>query len=44
MLASSHVRATFIDEIKAKQCEDENLYELKNKTLYCKAQECGMCA
>ncbi|WMV46892.1 hypothetical protein MTR67_040277 [Solanum verrucosum] len=32
VLASIEVRAIFIEEIKAKQCEDENLNELKKKT------------
>ena len=39
MLASIEVRATFIEEIKAKQFEDENLNELKKKTVIGKAQE-----
>ncbi|WMV38267.1 hypothetical protein MTR67_031652, partial [Solanum verrucosum] len=33
VLASIEVRATFIDEIKAKQFEDENLNALKKKTV-----------
>ncbi|WMV37260.1 hypothetical protein MTR67_030645 [Solanum verrucosum] len=37
--ASIEVRATFIEEIKAKQFEDEQLKELKNKTVSGKAQE-----
>ncbi|WMV29856.1 hypothetical protein MTR67_023241 [Solanum verrucosum] len=44
VLASIDVRDTFIEEIEAKQFEDENLYELRNKTLSGKAQECGRCA
>ncbi|WMV49813.1 hypothetical protein MTR67_043198 [Solanum verrucosum] len=39
VLASIEVRATFIEEIKAKQFEDENLNELKRKTVIGKAQE-----
>ncbi|KAH0641913.1 hypothetical protein KY290_033526 [Solanum tuberosum] len=39
VLASNEVRATFIEEIKAKQFEDENLNELKKKTVSGKAQE-----
>ncbi|KAH0654669.1 hypothetical protein KY289_032347 [Solanum tuberosum] len=39
VLASIEVRATFIEEIKAKQFEDENLNELKKKTTIGKAQE-----
>ena len=39
VLASIEVRATFIEEIKAKQFEDENLNELKKKTAIGKAQE-----
>ena len=39
MLASIEVRATFIEEIKAKQFEDENLKELRNKIAMSKAQE-----
>ncbi|WMV54455.1 hypothetical protein MTR67_047840 [Solanum verrucosum] len=38
-LASLEVRATFIEEIKAKQFEDENLKELRKKTVIGKAQE-----
>ena len=33
MLASIEVRPTFIEEIKAKQFEDESLNELKKKTV-----------
>ncbi|WMV51396.1 hypothetical protein MTR67_044781, partial [Solanum verrucosum] len=32
VLSSIEVRATFIEEIKAKQFEDENLEELRKKT------------
>ncbi|KAH0776449.1 hypothetical protein KY290_007860 [Solanum tuberosum] len=39
VLASIEVRATFIEEIKAKHYEDENLNELKKKTASGKAQE-----
>ncbi|WMV25134.1 hypothetical protein MTR67_018519 [Solanum verrucosum] len=39
VLASIEVRATFIEEIKPKQFEDENLEELKKKTAIGKAQE-----
>ena len=39
VLASIEVRATFIEEIKAKQFENENLNELKKKTAIGKAQE-----
>ncbi|WMV49538.1 hypothetical protein MTR67_042923, partial [Solanum verrucosum] len=39
VLASIEVRATFIEEIMAKQFEDENLNELKKKTAIGKAQE-----
>ncbi|WMV29229.1 hypothetical protein MTR67_022614 [Solanum verrucosum] len=39
VLASIEVRATFIEEIKAKQFEDENLEELRKKTAIGKAQE-----
>ena len=37
MLASIEVRATFIEEIQAKQFEDENLEELRKKTAIGKA-------
>ncbi|WMV19752.1 hypothetical protein MTR67_013137 [Solanum verrucosum] len=37
--ASIEVSATFIEEIKAKQFEDENLNELKNNTVIGKTQE-----
>ncbi|WMV57611.1 hypothetical protein MTR67_050996 [Solanum verrucosum] len=37
--ASIEVRVTFIEEIKAKQFEDENLEELRKKTANGKAQE-----
>ncbi|WMV19428.1 hypothetical protein MTR67_012813 [Solanum verrucosum] len=39
VLASIEVRATFIEEIKAKQFEDDNLNELKKKDAIGKAQE-----
>ncbi|WMV50476.1 hypothetical protein MTR67_043861 [Solanum verrucosum] len=39
VLASIEVRPTFIEEIKAKQFEDENLEELRKKTVIGKAQE-----
>ncbi|WMV33361.1 hypothetical protein MTR67_026746 [Solanum verrucosum] len=39
VLASIEVMATFIKEIKAKQFEDENLNELREKTVIGKAQE-----
>ncbi|KAH0746217.1 hypothetical protein KY285_007874 [Solanum tuberosum] len=39
VLASIDVRATFIEEIKAKQFEDGNLNELEKKTVMGKAQE-----
>lgn len=39
VLASIEVRATFIEEIKAKQFEDENLNELRKKTMSSKAQD-----
>ncbi|WMV59261.1 hypothetical protein MTR67_052646 [Solanum verrucosum] len=39
VLASIEVRATFIEKNKTKQFEDENLNELKKKTLIGKAQE-----
>ncbi|KAH0673678.1 hypothetical protein KY290_026956 [Solanum tuberosum] len=39
VLVCIEVRATFIEEIKAKQFEDENLNELKKKTVIGKAQE-----
>ncbi|KAH0765327.1 hypothetical protein KY285_001198 [Solanum tuberosum] len=39
VLARIEVRATFIEEIKSKQFEDENLNELKKKTAIGKAQE-----
>lgn len=39
VLASIEVRATFIEDIKAKQFEDENLNELKKKTVFGKAQD-----
>ncbi|WMV32386.1 hypothetical protein MTR67_025771 [Solanum verrucosum] len=39
VLASIEVRATSIDEIKAKQLEDENLNDLRKKTLIIKAQD-----
>jgi len=39
VLASIEVRATFIEEIKAKQFEDENLEELRKKTAIGTAQE-----
>ena len=39
MLASIEVRGTFIEEIKAKQFEDENLEELRKKTAIGKTQD-----
>ncbi|WMV29593.1 hypothetical protein MTR67_022978, partial [Solanum verrucosum] len=39
VLDSIEVRATFMEEIKAKQFKDENLNELKNKTVIGKVQE-----
>ncbi|WMV26604.1 hypothetical protein MTR67_019989 [Solanum verrucosum] len=39
VLASIEVRVTFIEEITAKQFEDENLNELKKKTAISKAHE-----
>ncbi|WMV45901.1 hypothetical protein MTR67_039286 [Solanum verrucosum] len=39
VLASVEVRATFIEEIKAKQLEDKNLNELKKKIAIGKAQQ-----
>ncbi|KAH0683009.1 hypothetical protein KY290_021590 [Solanum tuberosum] len=39
VLASIEVRATFIEEIKAKQFEDDILNELRKKTVSSKAQE-----
>ena len=39
VLASIEVRATFIEEIKAKQFEDENLKKLTKKTVSGKAQD-----
>ncbi|WMV42565.1 hypothetical protein MTR67_035950 [Solanum verrucosum] len=39
VLVSIEVRATFIDKIKAKQFEDENLEDLRKKTVIGKAQE-----
>ncbi|WMV29503.1 hypothetical protein MTR67_022888 [Solanum verrucosum] len=39
VLASIEVRATFIEEFKAKQFEDENLNELRKKTVIGKTQE-----
>jgi len=39
VLASIEVKASFIEEIKAKQVEDENLEELRKKTAIGKAQE-----
>ncbi|WMV34339.1 hypothetical protein MTR67_027724 [Solanum verrucosum] len=39
VLASIEVRVTLIEEIKAKQFDDENLNELKKKTAIGKAQE-----
>ncbi|WMV25321.1 hypothetical protein MTR67_018706 [Solanum verrucosum] len=39
VLASIEVRATFIDEVKAKQFEDENLEELRKKSVIGNAQE-----
>jgi len=39
LLASIEVRATFIEEIKDKQFEDENLNELKKMTAMGKAQK-----
>ncbi|WMV14613.1 hypothetical protein MTR67_007998 [Solanum verrucosum] len=39
VLASIEVRATFMEEIKAKQFEDENLQELRKKTAIGKAQK-----
>ncbi|WMV41588.1 hypothetical protein MTR67_034973 [Solanum verrucosum] len=39
VLASIEVRAPFIEEIKAKQFEDENLNELRKRTLSGKAQD-----
>ncbi|WMV59646.1 hypothetical protein MTR67_053031 [Solanum verrucosum] len=39
VLASIEVRATFMEEIKAKQFEDENLNDLRKKTVIGKAQD-----
>ncbi|WMV29222.1 hypothetical protein MTR67_022607 [Solanum verrucosum] len=39
VLASIEVRDTFIEEINAKQFKDENLEELRKKTVMGKAQE-----
>ncbi|WMV30787.1 hypothetical protein MTR67_024172 [Solanum verrucosum] len=39
VLASIEVRATFIEEIKTKQFDDENLSEVKKNTVIGKAQE-----
>jgi len=39
VLASIEVSATFIEEIKAKQFEDENFNELRKKTVSGKAQD-----
>jgi len=39
VLASIEVRATFIEEIKAKQFEDENLNEIRKKTVSGKVQD-----
>ncbi|WMV33598.1 hypothetical protein MTR67_026983, partial [Solanum verrucosum] len=39
VLANIEVRATFIEEINAKQFDDENLEELRKKTVINKAQE-----
>ncbi|WMV13700.1 hypothetical protein MTR67_007085 [Solanum verrucosum] len=39
MLASIEVRATSIEEIKAKKIEDENLNELRKKMVFGKAQD-----
>jgi len=39
VLASIEVRPTFIEEIKAKWFEDENLNELRKKTVSGKAQD-----
>ncbi|WMV41305.1 hypothetical protein MTR67_034690 [Solanum verrucosum] len=39
VLASIEVRATFLEEIKAKQFENENLNELRKKTVSDKAQD-----
>ncbi|WMV33356.1 hypothetical protein MTR67_026741 [Solanum verrucosum] len=39
LLSSIEVRATFIDEMNAKQFEDENLEELRKKNVIGKAQE-----
>ncbi|WMV50467.1 hypothetical protein MTR67_043852, partial [Solanum verrucosum] len=39
VLTSIEFRATFIEEIKAKQFEDENLNELRKKTVIGKAQD-----
>ncbi|WMV49749.1 hypothetical protein MTR67_043134 [Solanum verrucosum] len=39
VLASIEVRATFIEGLKAKQFEDENLEDLRKKTVSSKAQE-----
>ncbi|WMV34016.1 hypothetical protein MTR67_027401 [Solanum verrucosum] len=44
VLASIEVKATFIEEIKAKQFEDENLDELRKKTVNGKAQETTLVA
>ncbi|WMV55632.1 hypothetical protein MTR67_049017, partial [Solanum verrucosum] len=39
VLASIEIRATFLEEIKAKQFKDENLNELRKKTICGKAQD-----
>lgn len=39
VFSSIKVRDTFIEEIKAKHIEDENLNELRNKTVVGKAKE-----
>lgn len=39
MLSIIEVRATFIEEIKAKKCEDKKLEELRYKTMITKARE-----
>uniref|UniRef100_M1DBT3 'chromo' domain containing protein n=1 Tax=Solanum tuberosum TaxID=4113 RepID=M1DBT3_SOLTU len=42
VLANIEVRLTFIEEIKAKQFEDESLNELRNKTVSGKAQDASL--
>lgn len=48
MIPRIDIRATLIEDINAKQCEDKNIYELKWKTLSSKTKDAtsnwGVCS